>query len=682
MADQAGRNTTEYFASLPPKELSDAVIQRSDEYYRHIEKTGLLRKLQKSYDRYYGNSSTGIYNSSSEVGFGGEQGELALVRVNHYRNLAQHLLVMTTSDRPALECRSTNTDVKSMSQTVLGSGILDYYMRDKRLERHLKMACLDSILYGEGFVQVKWDTSLGAPYGVNPETGEKVYEGDLSFSNPAGPLDVIKDVNVNHIQDNNWYIVVERHNKFDLAAKYPEKAEEIININQSKKRFTEYEELLPEIIPYREQIKVYHLYHKCTDAMPEGREFICLESDLWLFDGPLAYKDVPGGLPVFRMAPDNYFGTPFGYTQAWDLLGLCEVIDALYSTVVSNQLTFGVQNIIAPKGHDITYQQLAGGMNLLEYDPELGAPEALNLTKTPQEIFSFLKYLKEEIETLSGINSVVRGNPEASLKSGSALALVASQAIQFNSGLVAEYTALLEDVGMAIISILKTFAHSKRASSIAGKSKQYMMKHWTGQDLEHINRVIVDITNPMSKTIAGRLEIARDMLQIPGVIKSPEQYIQVVNTGKIEALLEGKEMELLNIKAEDELLQDGKPVQPIMTERHDAHIDSHSSLLSNPEAKKDPKVVQVTMDHIMSHINLLMTGNPILLQMRGQQSLSGMMPPGAPQQGPQGGAPQGPPPGPQATGEESPMKPKQPQQPNMPRNPGNNNERYNPDEGV
>jgi len=661
-----------YFAAKSPRELTDELIKRVDSYYRHLETTGLLRKLQKSYDRYYGSSTSGMYNSSADVASGGEQGELSLVRINHYRNLVQHLLVMTTSNRPALECKSINSDVKSLSQTTLGSGILEYYMRDKRLERCAKIACLHGILYGEGYIHMRWDTNLGEAYGVSLDTQEIMTEGDIKFTNPMGPLDVVKDSNLNSQEENLWYIVVERVNKYDLAAQYPEKAKDILNVGKAKKRFTQ-DEILPNLSPENEQIPTYRFYHKPTSAVKEGREFLYLESGLWLFDGPLAYKKLPGGLPLFRMSPDQYDGSPFGYTNAWDLLGMCEVYDALNSTVVSNQLTFGVQSITVPKGHDITYQQLAGGMNLIEFDPELGKPEALDLTKTPQEIFLYIKDLKEEMETLSGISSVNRGNPEASLKSGAALALVSSQAVQFNSGLQGEYTALLEDVGLGVLKMIQSFSHTKRAASIAGKSRQYMVKYFSGEDLENINRVIIELTNPMSQTIAGRVEIARDLLQIPGVIKSPEQYLQVVNTGRLEPMIEGLESSLLNIRQENELLAEGKPIRAIVTEPHREHIISHGSVLSNPDVKNDGKAVSNILNHIQEHIQILATADPVLLGLLGQQSLQV---PSAPPDGKSSASEV------KATGERSSMSAPQPSLPSMPRNPGNNNERYDPERGM
>jgi hypothetical protein len=51
----------------------------------------------------------------------------------------------------------------------------------------------------------------------------------------------------------------------------------------------------------------------------------------------------------------------------FDLLVLQEAIDALYSAVATNQMTFGVQLIMAMKGSDIDYKQMARGLSFIEY---------------------------------------------------------------------------------------------------------------------------------------------------------------------------------------------------------------------------------------------------------------------------------------------------------------------------
>jgi hypothetical protein len=119
----------------------------------------------------------------------------------------------------------------------------------------------------------------------------------------------------------------------------------------------------------------------------------------------------------------------------------------------------------------------------MEYDPAIGKPEAMNLTNTRLRFSTSLECLKACLRRLSGVNSVARGNPEASLKSGAALALVQSMAIQFSQNLQQSYARLVEDVGTGTIKILQTYASVPRVAAIAGKSNRPLMKQFTGEDL-------------------------------------------------------------------------------------------------------------------------------------------------------------------------------------------------------
>ena len=74
------------------------------------------------------------------INFAGESGELTNMAVNHYRNIARHILTMITSNRPSFQARSVNTDYKSQVQTTLANGLLEYYLREKKLETYLKTA--------------------------------------------------------------------------------------------------------------------------------------------------------------------------------------------------------------------------------------------------------------------------------------------------------------------------------------------------------------------------------------------------------------------------------------------------------------------------------------------------------------------------------------------------------------
>jgi hypothetical protein len=131
----------------------------------------------------------------------------------------------------------------------------------------------------------------------------------------------------------------------------------------------------------------------------------------------------------------------------FDLLPLQDAINSLYSTILTNQHAFGVQNIYVPRGADIQLKALEGGLNIIEGNTGAGKPEPMNFTNTPAEVFKFIEMLEKKMETISGMNSVVRGDPEASIKSGSAMALVQSMALQFISGLQTQYVFAVEDIG-------------------------------------------------------------------------------------------------------------------------------------------------------------------------------------------------------------------------------------------
>ncbi len=615
-----------YFASLPSDLICAELIKKVETYYKALDDSAMLKKYRKSYSMYYGGTGSGYFSSSSDVGFGGEQGELALVKINDYRNLIQHVLVMTTSSRPALEARATNTDTKSLAQTILANGILDYYMRDKRLERYLKTATEHALVFGEGYVQLQWNVNDGEQYGVDPDTQQPVHEGDINFRNPLGPLEVIKDVTLSDANLVDWYIVSQPMNKYDLAAQYPEKAEAILSSKNPLYLNSSYQTYMPLYNSDSPLIVTYRLLHRKTPAVQDGREILFLDAQTWLHDGPLPHQNLPGGLPIFRITPADFVGTPFGYSSAWDTIGTSEVIDSLYSAVTTNQTTFAVQNILAPKGGDIDYQQLTGGLNLIEYESKVGKPEALQLTSTPVEVFNFMKTLKDDNRVLMGVNSVTVGDPQASLKSGAALALVASQAIQFNSGLAASYAGLLEDVGTAIIKMLQNFAGTKRVISIAGKSKMYMTREFSSADLSLVNRVVVDVANPLARTVAGRLELAQNLLQVPGLLKRPEQFLQVAETGKLEPMIEGEQAELMQIRSENEMMSEGKPAQAVFTDAHSLHIQEHKVVLSTPDARNNPQIIAATMEHIQQHVELLRSVDPGLLMILGEQPLPPVMP--------------------------------------------------------
>lgn len=663
--------TEEYFASLPKDEIGDELVERTERWYEFMLDSVIFDRMRRSYRAYYGLAKTGDVHLSSQPVNDGIQGELTLVKVNQYRSLIQNVLVMTTSSRPSFNARATNTDFKSQSQTILANGILDFFMREKKLETIWKTAVEHATVFGEGYVAIEWDPTIGDPFGVVPGSeqtdeegnivpgsGEIRNTGDVKYTN-ISPLNVVKDC-LRADSEGNWLILRKFENRFDVATKYEIEEEneddevfnqelraEVTNLGRDKNdehgsfgiSFVDDSVVSRDTDELCDEVPVFTFYHNRTESLPNGRMVIFIETGRVLFDGPLPYTKIP----VFRISPSELIDTPFGYTSSFDLLSLQEMYDSLHSTIITNQSAFGVQNVLVPRGHNIDVSDLGGGLNLIEFDPKVGKPETLNLLRTSPEIFNYEGRLEQLMQTLIGVNSVSRGNPEASLRSGSALALVQSMAIQFNSGLQQSAFQLLEEMGTFTIQILRDYATTKRIAFIAGKNDAFMAREFSGDDLQNINRVTVDAGSSLQRTSAGKLEIAQNLLQ-NGLIRTPDQFIQVLSTGKLDPLIEGQQTELLLIKQENEQLSDEEnqtPVAATAVDDHRLHISEHKSVLANPEARLNPTIVQRTLEHISQHIELLRNVDPELLQMIGQQPLQG--PPQQASEAPGGGtgAPQG-----------------------------------------
>lgn len=631
MPDKKGQVRNDvYWATLPKEEIGDAMLDKIELYKNYLNYSGLMQKWIDNYNMYYNSAGRGAHVYQS-----GSQNEYRNLNINHFRSFLINLKNLILQSKGAYDCKAINTDVKSQAQCIVGNQVLEYYSTEKQLDDHYETSLESALVFGEGWMSSGWEVMAGKQYGVNEETGAPIMDGDLKYDSLM-PIQVTRDFTKMTVRKQEWYITTTFENRWNFIAKYPELTERIRNLSIPTNILGYMNLLRPLTLDSTDDIPVYTLYHDDSPAVPGGRMTTILDNDLILFDGKLPYDCET----LHRMSTMNFLGTSFGYTVAYDLMACQEALHGLDGSIITNQLTFAVQNVLSPRGSATSAAQLSGGLNLIEYDPEKGKPEALNLTSTPPEVFNYRETIINDMGLVSGINSTVRGDPSSSLKSGSALALVESQAIQFSQGLQQSFISTKASVGTSTIKILQVFATTPREIAIAGKSNRFLVQQFKGGDITGIARVQVDIGNPLAKTLAGRQQMATDYMQ-QSWIQTPAQYEMVMATGRLEPLLEGTQMELILIRQENEDLVAGKPIVAIMTDDHITHIMEHKSVLASPDARTNAVLVKATLDHIQQHINELKGSDPALMAMLRQPLLGGQQPaPGnaAPTQG-QPGAP-------------------------------------------
>jgi hypothetical protein len=653
------------------RELIEGLFTKMDQYRSFLERSGKLSTWKRVYKNYY---LGGMENARLRQG--GDKNQFVMAQVNHFANILGHMLNNVTQNRPNLKARAQNGDFKSLAQTKVGDQVLEYYLDEKGLEDSSKDVAELGLLFGEAELMELWDATLGEDVAaqVDETTGEQTggteKQGDIVFDVFA-PMDVAKDFTVGRPDDGLWKITRKLVNRWDLAAKFPQYETEILTVSSSPSNMRRQRIGHASFEPDDDQIFLYVGIHKKCSVIPDGRLLVFIDnSDVTLIDSPLPHKKI-----LHRLAPREQHGTVFGYSVAFDLLPIQENINMLYSIIASNQAMFGVQSLLVAKGSGIEYSALQGGLKIVEYDAKPGVdtkPSVLQLTSTPAEIFKHIDHLILQMETISGVNSVVRGQPEASLESGAALALVASQSIQFMSSFQQAYTRLLESAGTGVLDILKEFAKAPRMVAIVGKQNVQYLPEFVGDDISQIDRVTAEVNNPLARTTSGKLQIAQDLLSKQLI--DAKQYLTILETGSLEQATQAMSSQLLLIKEENERLLKGEQIPALQTDLHMLHIAEHASVLANIDARFKPNVVDAVSQHIQQHEQLLMGLSPIMAGATNQPILNA----GAQQGGGGAGGPPGPnaPPPPAGPPSEviNPTNPVQAQanavkQPNMPQNP-------------
>lgn len=654
----------QYFASKQVNELLPELADKIKKFFDYKERIGESRRWKKSYDLYYGDHVES--GDNSEVSFVGDDGELTAYGINYYRNLVKHVLAITCSEKPSYDYRAKNTDLESLQQARLADSIVESYLVEKRMGRHMKQAAERALVFKEGFTFMQWDTSAGKalmPVPVlNPDGTPKVdsngipfqkiqHEGDPSAVSKS-PWEVIRDINLRDWVSCKWTIVKDYENKYDLATRHPDKAEDILKLssNCDESEF-QIKNVIRGLIQEDDSdiIPVWHFYHLPTDSMPAGRYTKFITSSLHLYDGAYPYSSKSGNhkLPVQRITPGERFDTTDGYSEFNDLMVLQQVINVLMSSVFTNQQVTSVPIIWMPDGVNIAPEQLQG-LAILKGGPPGSEPKAIQLTATPSEVFKNVESVKGAMTELSGLNSVITGAESKDL-SGAAIGRYQSMAIQFSSNFQQSWAELQEDNGTFLLHLLQNFANTKRITAMAGKSNKGAMKAWTGKDIDQIERLVCDLGNPAFRTFSGRIDTA-DKLLDKGLIKDPTQYMQLIKTGNIDPMFESPLSKLELIRKENEILMEGGQVRAMVGDTHIQHAQEHRVILDDPYIRSladqgDPlalKILQNTTDHIMEHKDLNTNQDMFWFAVSGEQPPPPpMMPPpgpaGAPP--PQGGNP-------------------------------------------
>lgn len=612
--------TNVYFARYEGEDLAHELIAKVEQYERYLRNSGLYGVLRKSYRMFFGMTEEGY--SSKEMGRKGEDGEYAVVVMNHYRNLGTHLANLMMQAIPGLEPEPVNSDFESERQAKFAKNLLTAYLKDGAsdavpLEDSEREAFMQAVWAGAVWLVPTWDPNAGeavipdgmmdaaptpaAPGTVepalppnaegspvpvvnenppppndtrSPQTSElppvpqMLHEGDFKFR-LYNPFDCIQNPLWKKPDGNPWRIYRRWEDRHEIAAQYADKLDEegqplgekILSVGL-RSRALDYNFTLFEL-PSGEQgdlIEVFEFYHERTAALPAGKRGIFLAGGIMLEEGPLGeYDHIPGR----RFAFADTTGTPWGYSPLFDAMAPQEAHNMLMSMIISNVRAFGYGTIAAPMGSNLQPDRIASGLDLYEYPLGMPKPEALDLCKIPQEVLVAEEKTVGGMETITGVNAVTRGVPQPSLKSGSALTFADSRSAEYAQGAQKRAISFVAGLATDLINGLCKFAANRpRTRVLAGDYESSLMGPVTfqGEDLSRVRRVRAVPVDLMSQSFSGRMELVQMLMNHPDprYHPTPAQVFSFMATGRWETISKRDERQLANIRAFQSLLAKGQ----------------------------------------------------------------------------------------------------------------------------
>lgn len=586
----------EYYASADTSTAAKKIYQIiKSQTIRMASETGISNIWNRNLQIYYKNALCDVLD------FVGEQGELVSMSVPQARSLARQTVAITCKQKLNFKAISRSSDYTSMANSQIAEALANQIVDKQKLDNKKDQIAEQAYVLGQTFWHVQWDSEAGTT--TKSDNVKPIKSGDVKITTCL-PQYVFYDWNSNNWDELVWGAVAERMNRWDLIAQHPELETEILQLpafSRKEQSFSTTNKFAGSSDD--ELVLVYYYYHKPTPAVPFGRMMIFANESTIFYDGPNVYETIP----IIAVMPEKLPDYLLGYPQFSNLAPAQEMLDHNFSVVASNQSAFGVQTILNPRGSNIDITEV-GGMKWVDFTPQSvdggGRPEPLQLTKTAPELIDMINIYKNNMSELANINGALRGTPPAGITAGNALATLTANSIEFLTSFSLAIYNSVEEVLTLSVKMFHMFGADTQMISLADGNTSYV-KEFKASDLSNFDKIKLDVTSPAMATYSGRLNDA-ELLLSRGLISDIGTYFQVKEGAPVKVTYEVALDEANLIRKENDDLMQGVDCPVLFTDKHPMHILHHTSLLNNPETRRNGQAVQIILNHIQQHQQLEM----------------------------------------------------------------------------
>ena len=483
-------------------------------------------------------------------------------------------------------------------------------------------------VFGESFVIPVWNPEKGEIHplakGIEEdeidmldEDGKKVKDengnfvkiskhqriGDIELVNPL-PWDVIIDPK-NHYEDANWFYYVEYKETEYLKRKYPD-----IDLRSSG-RTVKYDATAGFAKGADDFTKVYHLYHRSSEFLQDGRHIICTDDNVLLNQ---SLKDLPTLLDIQKLNLVRFTdlnvgfgvrGTPILFRNGRNIVsGYNRLTNQIF-----NHLEAESPKVMVHETAGVDVQRMPNGVVGMEWrgnhKPSIETPQ----TNT-NSIFKFREDLKKNIIESGMQTPMVRGDtPNAQLDSFIALQHFEDQRVQLAAPDIKGHIKSIEHLYRFMILIAKDHydVDDGRMIKIVGRNNKYNLKFFNPENLDKVYDVKITTTGNLANSKAARTQLIMTLKREFPTLMSDEVFIDMLGLSSSDRFQNAITAAVNSAEAENEDMLNGFEVPP--PERYEdliTHWDTHRIPIQSQEYKLAPEEIKELFERHITATEKLM----------------------------------------------------------------------------
>lgn len=506
------------------------------------------------------------------------------IYVNKILPVLQNRLSRLLKNPPKYEVRPETADEDDKEAARLGIHVINWQWDKCDIDEKRIALGMWIQQCGHAYAKVSWDDSLGKEM-VDPVTGEFAYEGDIRVD-ICSPFEIFPDPLAKSFEDvkKSWLIQAKVRPLDYFRKQYPEKGQ-FVKQEDAWLLSVQYEGRLNSMTTRgtstfgSEQMKNCAIelvkYEARSKEHPNGRMIVVANGIL------LADKELPCGEIPFAKFDDIVVGGK--YDSEAIVTHLRPLQDQFNETVRrrsewTKKLLAG--KYVAARGSGIAQEAMNDKSGeVVFYDPvpnapNAGMPMAIQLPNIPQYAYTETEMIEKYFNDIAGISDVSQGNiPSASIPA-IGMQLLVEQDMTRIGIMTDQHERAWARVGQLILKYVEQYYKVERTIKIAGKSMEYAVKSFKGEDLRGNTDVIVvkGSTVPNSKALK-RQDILnayqQGLLGDPADPKIRDKVLELIEFGDVDGIWQDYGLDMAQIKRGIQQMEQG--ITPEVSE-----LDNHA----------------------------------------------------------------------------------------------------------